>query len=34
MVEILIHAHKILGQLCFEPSWPQKLSFGPYKFTI
>ena len=23
-----------LGQLCFGPSWIQKLNFGPYKFTI
>ncbi len=23
-----------MGQLCFGPSWVQKLSFDPYKFTI
>ena len=24
----------IMRQLCFEPSWTKKLSFGSYKFTI
>ena len=29
------HGEQIItGQLCFGPSWAQKLSFDPYKFTI
>ena len=27
-------SYHYLGQLCFGASWAQKLSFGPYKFTI